>query len=171
MLFRSGFGHSDDPNNIMYYNFPQQFYPDTEDTKYLADGMWTSYPICGNGLYSYHVKVVEGDEYTGFYVDVLPPEQDDQEFIEESGLHYQSCSPDGSWTSVGRECNVGGDGVNNFSRLLISNDLDAGTPGEGIRIDVEIVDLNPFWKPDLNWDMDAFQYDEEFLDYVANFAK
>ena len=61
--------------------------------------------------------------------------------------------------------------VNNFSWLLISNDQNDGTPGDGIRIDVRIVDMNPFWKPDLNWDMDAFQYTEEFLDYVADFGK
>ena len=29
-----GYGHSDDPNNVMYYSFPQQFYPDTENSDY-----------------------------------------------------------------------------------------------------------------------------------------
>ena len=166
-----GYGHSDDPNNVMYYSFPRQFYPDTDDSDFLADGMWTAYPICGSGLYSYVVEVVEGDEYTGFNVDVLPPEQDPQKFVDEGGSHYPDCSPDGPWITMAKECNVDGDGVNNFSWLVILNDQDSGTPGEGIRINVKIADMNPSWQPDLEWDPEVFQYDDEFLDYVSNFVK
>ena len=66
---------------------------------------------------------------------------------------------------------MGGDGVNNFSKLVILNDRNSGTPGEPINIDVKIVDMNPFWLPELAWDEKVFQYDQEFLDLVANFQK
>jgi hypothetical protein len=36
---------------------------------------------------------------------------------------------------------------------------------------VKIIDLSPFWLPELAWDEKAFQYDQEFLDFVANFQK
>jgi len=166
-----GYGHSDDPNNIMYYASVQQFYPDIDDSYYLGDGIMATVPFCGSGSYQYTVEVVEGDEYTGFDVDVLPPEQDPTKFVNEGGLHYPDCSPDGQFTSVSKECTVGGDGVNNFSKLIIFNDPYSGTPGEAIRINVTIIDFNPHAKPDLEWDSDAFQYDDEFLDLVSKFAK
>ena len=163
-----GYGHSDDQNNIMYYNFPQQFYPDFEKNIFLADGVYQPLIFCKGGSYAY--TITTDSQYSGFDVDVLPPEQDVQEFIDEGGLHYPSCSAD-SMVSFSQECNVAGDGVNNFSKLLIYNDRNSGTPGEAINIDVKIIDLSPFWLPELAWDEKAFQYDQEFLDLVANFQK
>ena len=163
-----GYGHSDDPNNVMYYGFPKQFYPDYEKNIFLADGVYQMIPFCGNGLY--HFSIESDSDYVGFDVDVLPPEQDVQEFMDEGGLHYPSCSAD-SMVSFSQECNVAGDGVNNFSKLLIYNDRNSGTPGEAINIDVKIIDLSPFWLPELAWDEKVFQYDQELLDIVANFQK
>ena len=163
-----GFLHSDDPNNIMYYNFPQQFYPDFGKNIFLADGVYQQIPFCKGGSYAY--TITTDSQYTGFDVDVLPPEQDVQEFVDEGGLHYPSCSAD-SMVSFYQECDVAGDGVNNFSKLVIHNDLNSGTPGDAINIDVKIIDLSPFWSPELAWDENVFVYDQEFLDYVANFQK
>ena len=118
----------------------------------------------------YAFSIESDSEYSGFDVNVLPPEQDVQEFIDEGGLHYPSCSAD-SMVSFSQECNVAGDGVNNFSKLLIYNDRNSGTPGEAINIDVKIIDLSPFWLPELAWDEKAFQYDQEFLDLVTSFQK
>ena len=163
-----GYGHSDDQNNIMYKNFPQQFYPDFEKNIFLADGVYQPLIFCKGGSYAY--TITTDSQYSGFDVNVLPPEQDVQEFIDEGGLHYPSCSAD-SMVSFSQECNVAGDGVNNFSKLLIYNDRNSGTPGEAINIDVKIIDLSPFWSPELAWDENVFVYDQEFLDYVANFQK
>ena len=163
-----GYGHSDDQNNIMYYSSPQQFYPDFEKNIFLADGVYLQIPFCKGGSYAY--TITTDSQYSGFDVNVLPPEQDVQEFIDEGGLHYPSCSAD-FMVSFSQECNVAGDGVNNFSKLLIYNDRNSGTPGEAINIDVKIIDLSPFWLPELAWDEKAFQYDQEFLDLVASFQK
>ena len=163
-----GYGHSDDQNNIMYYSSPQQFYPDFEKNIFLADGVYQTLAFCKGGSYAY--TITTDSQYSGFDVDVLPPEQDVQEFVDEGGLHYPSCSAD-FMVSFSQECDVAGDGVNNFSKLLIHNDQNSGTPGEAINIDVKIIDLSPFWLPELAWDEKAFQYDQEFLDLVASFQK
>ena len=152
----------------MYYSSPQQFNPDFEKNIFLADGVYQPLIFCKGGSYEY--TITTDSQYSGFDVNVLPPEQDVQEFIDEGGLHYPSCSAD-SMVSFSQECNVAGDGVNNFSKLLIHNDQNSGTPGEAINIDVKIIDLSPFWSPELAWDEKAFQYDQEFLDLVANFQK
>ena len=153
----------------MYLNFPQQFYPDFEKNIFLADGVYQQLAFCKGGSYAY--TITTDSQYSGFDVNVLPPEQDVQEFIDEGGLHYPDCATESTMTKFYQECNVGGDGVNNFSKLLIHNDQNSGTPGEGIYIDVKIIDLNLFWLPELAWDEKAFQYDQEFLDFVANFQK
>ena len=163
-----GYDHSLDQNNIMYKNFPQQFYPDFEKNIFLADGVYQQLAFCKGGSYAY--TITTDSQYSGFDVNVLPPEQDVQEFIDEGGLHYPSCSAD-FMVSFSQECDVAGDGVNNFSKLLIYNDRNSGTTGEAINIDVKIIDLSPFWLPELAWDEKAFQYDQEFLDFVANFQK
>jgi hypothetical protein len=162
-----GYDHSLDQNNIMYKNFPQQFYPDFERTELLADGVYLQIPFCKGGSYAY--TITTDSQYSGFDVDVLPPEQDVQEFVNEGGLHYPSCSAD-FMVSFSKECDVAG-GVNNFSTLVIHNNQNSGAPGEAINIDVKIIDLNPFWLPELAWDEKVFVYDQEFLDYVANFQK
>jgi hypothetical protein len=164
-----GFEHSDDQNNVMYFNFPQQFNPDFEKNIFLADGVYQQLAFCGNGLY--HFSIESDSQSSGFVANVLPPEQDVQEFIDEGGLHYPDCATESTMTKFYQECNVGGDGVNNFSKLLIHNDQNSGTTGEGIYIDVKITDLSPFWLPELAWDEKAFQYDQEFLDLVASFQK
>ena len=133
----------------------------------MADGVYQTLAFCGNGLYSFSIE--SDSQYSGFDVDVLPPEQDPKEFVDEGGLHYPSCSAD-FMVSFSKECDVAG-GVNNFSTLVIHNNQNSGAPGEAINIDVKIIDSNPFWLPELAWDEKAFQYDQEFLDLVANFQK
>ena len=162
-----GYGHSDDQNNIMYYSSPQQFYPDFEKNIFLADGVYQPLTFCKGGSYAF--TITTDSQYSGFDVNVLPPEQDVQEFIDEGGLHYPSCSAD-SMVSFSQECDVAG-GVNNFSTLVIHNNQNSGASGEAINIDVKIIDLSPFWLPELAWDEKVFVYDQEFLDYVANFQK
>ena len=162
-----GYGHSDDQNNVMYYSSPQQFYPDFERTELLADGVYLQIPFCKGGSYAY--TITTDSQYSGFNVNVLPPKQDPKEFVDEGGLHYPSCSAD-FMVSFSKECDVAG-GVNNFSTLVIHNNQNSGAPGEAINIDVKIIDLNPFWLPEIVWDEKAFQYEQEFLDFVANFQK
>ena len=162
-----GYDHSLDQNNIMYKNFPQQFYPDFEKNIFLADGVYQPLAFCKGGSYAY--TITTDSQYSGFDVNVLPPEQDVQEFIDEGGLHYPSCSAD-FMVLFSKECDVAG-GVNNFSTLVIHNNQNSGAPGEAINIDVKIIDLSPFWLPELAWDEKAFQYDQEFLDLVAKFKK
>ena len=164
-----GYGHSDDQNNIMYYSSPQQFYPDFEKNIFLADGVYQQLAFCKGGSYAY--TITTDSQYSGFVANVLPPEQDPKEFTADGGLHYPDCATESTMTKFYQECNVGGDGVNNFSKLLIHNDRNSGTPGEAINIDVKIIDLSPFWLPELAWDEKAFQYDQEFLDLVASFQK
>ena len=111
-----GYLHSDDQNNIMYYNFPHQFYPDFEKNIFLADGVYQPLTFCKGGSYAF--TITTDSQYSGFDVNVLPPEQDVQEFVDEGGLHYPSCSAD-FMVLFSKECDVAG-GVNNFSTLVIA---------------------------------------------------
>ena len=60
-----------------------EFNPDFERTELLADGVYLQIPFCKGGSYAY--TITTDSQYAGFDVDVLPPEQDVQEFVDESG--------------------------------------------------------------------------------------
>ena len=73
---------------FLYCSSPQQYYPDFEKNIYLADGVYQQLAFCKGGSYAY--TITTDSQYSGFDVNVLPPEQDVQEFIDVGGLHYPS---------------------------------------------------------------------------------
>ena len=156
-----GFGHSNDPNNIMYYATDTRFVADYEKTKTLDEGEYTTIQFCNSGLMG--IEASTNSKYDGFYVYVLTPETNAGNFINNNqGRYYASCSREDLMSSYSDTCNVP-DG----SRLLLYNKNEL-LQFDAIRIDVKIVDLNERKNPDFSWDLKVFQYDQTWLNDVWN---
>jgi len=156
-----GFGHSNDPSNIMYYSTDIRFNADYEKTKTLDEGEYTIIKFCNDGLLS--IQASTNSEYDGFYVYVLPPETNAGNFVNyNQGNYYGSCSREGLMSSYSDTCNVP-DG----SQLLLYNKNEL-LSFDAIRIDVKIIDLNERKNPDFTWDLKVFQYDQTWLNDVWN---
>ena len=84
-----GYGHSDDPNNIMYYQTSTRFAIDEEFSDILSDGWWQTIPFCGSGSYYYEFSTDK--ENDGFDIYVLLPETDPKTFLSKGGIIYDSC--------------------------------------------------------------------------------
>ena len=80
-------------------------------------------------------------------------------------MYYPSCSTEQEMISWGASCNVPVG-----AKLLIHNPRQSNQD-QAINIDVQIYDLRQLPNVDLSWDSEAFQYDQELLDYVAKFRK
>jgi len=156
-----GFGHSNDPNNIMYYATDIRFVADYEKTKTLDEGEYTTIQFCNDGLMG--IQASTNSKYDGFYVYVLTPETNAGDFINSNqGKYYGSCSREDLMSSYSDTCNVP-DG----SRLLLYNKNEL-LSFDAIRIDVKITDLNERDMPDMTWDLKEFQYDQTWLNDVWN---
>jgi len=100
-----GFGHSNDPDNILYYKTDTKFVTDYDRTLALDEGEYYTLPFCNAGTMQYQVS--SEDQYNGFYIYVLPPETDSRNFIEYSiGKSYPDCSTENLMTKFGSTCTV-----------------------------------------------------------------
>ena len=156
-----GFGHSNDPNNILYYKTDTKFVTDYDETLALGEGEYYTLPFCNGGTMQYQVS--SEDQYNGFYVYVLPPETDSKNFIELGvGQYYPNCSTENLMTKYGETCNVPAG-----AKLVIYN-LDDPLNFDVMRIDTKIINLNERKVPDLKWDISQFEYDEAWLNQIWN---
>ena len=155
-----GFGHSTDPNNVMYSNTMTTFETDYKNIIILDEGVYTSIKFCNSGLMSYQVS---SDDDWGFYLYVITPETNPANFLDSNqGQFYSKCSADEVMISYGNTCNVPAG-----AQLLIFN-RDELLQFDAIRVDVKITNLNERNLPDMAWDFKAFQYDETWLNDVWN---
>lgn len=157
-----GFGHSNDPDNIMYYETDTRFVTDYDETIALDEGEYITLPFCHGGTMQYQVS--SEDQYNGFHLYVLPPETDSTNFIEyKIGQYYPNCSTEKQMIKFGDTCTVP-DGA----KLVIYNPDDLLNLNV-IRVDTTIYDLNELKIPaDLRWDMGVFEYDEDWLNQIWN---
>ena len=148
-----GYGHSSDPNNVMYWATATQFVVEREISEVIAAGWWVTFRLCRGGSYRYSFE--SDDDYIGFNINVLPPGVSGEVFVAGNGRHYPSCAEVDmvrTWTT----CNVG-----LGSRIYLENI----SRSKALRLEGEIIALDePPW-PDMEWDDSAFQYDEADLDY------
>jgi len=157
-----GFGHSNDPNNIMYFRTDTRFVTDVEKTITLDEGFSKKIPFCNSG--SYWFDLSGNDQYNGFYVYVITAGTDSSSFLNgDGGTHYPSCGSDGKpMVSISRNCNV-----KDGDSLLIYN-KDELHQTSAIYIDVKIVDKNDRKSPDMEWDVSTLEYSEELLEYIKD---
>ena len=159
-----GYGHSSDPNNIMYHTGDTKFSVDYDDYVTLDEGFFWYLPFCDTSNYRY--DLASDNEYSGFMAYVIPPDTDASDFIiNNSGMYYPSCSTEQSMISWSSKCNVPVG-----AKLLIHNPRQSNQDS-AINIDVTVYDLRQLPNVNLGWDSEAFQYDQELLDYVAKFRK
>ena len=159
-----GYGHSSDPNNIMYYTGNTKFSVDYDDYVTLDEGFFWPLSFCGAGNYQY--SLASDNEYSGFMAYVIPPDTDASDFIgNNSGMYYPSCSTEQEMISWGASCNVPVG-----AKLLIHNPRQPNQDS-AININITFYDLEQLPNVDLSWDSEAFRYDQELLDYVSKFRK
>lgn len=147
-----GYGHSDDPNNIMYPTTETRFEIERDIDNVLSSGWWWTIPFCAEGEYHYSIETDERSH--GFEIAVLRPGTTGEDFTSGSGRTYSGCG-NGEWQAYSDTCDIGFG-----SSLYIHN-----SQGDAIRLSGQIIRLDqPEW-PDMQWDEDAFYYDDETLDY------
>jgi len=156
-----GFGHSNDPDNILYSKTETKFVTDYDKTIALDEGEYITLQFCRGGTMQYQIS--SEDPYNGFYVYVLPPETDPTNFINyDIGNYYPDCSTENSMVKFGDTCTVA-----NGAKLVIyyPNDL---LNFDVIRVDTTIYDLNELKTPKFIWDMSTFEYDFAWLNEIWN---
>ena len=130
----------------------------------MDEGFFCYLPFCGASNYRY--DIASDNEYSGFMAYVIPPDTDASDFISNnSGMYYPSCSTEQEMISWSSKCSVPVG-----AKLLIHNPRQSNQDS-AINIDVTVYDLKQLTDLDLGWDSEAFQYDQELLDYVAKFRK
>jgi len=157
-----GFGHSNNPDNIMYYKTDIKFETEYDEIIALDEGEYITLPFCSGGTILYQIS--SDDKNNGFHVYVLPPETDSSNFINyRTGKYYPDCSTENTMVTFGNECTVP-----NGAKLVIHNPDDIFN-FDVIRVDVKIIDLDQVKVPaDLSWDMSVFEYDEKWLNEIWN---
>lgn len=153
-----GYDHSNNPNNIMYYQTAQRFEKDFDSTLTLDEGKGRTVPFCQGGKYSFNA--LSDDQSNGFLIYVLAPATSGQSFFDGQGKYYPSCSGSDKYYSFNNTCTV-----RNGASLLIHNENELLQFG-AIDIDVTIVDLSERPWPDMEWDESVFEYDEKWLSEV-----
>lgn len=156
-----GYGHSNDPDNVMYSSTDYRLVSDYDKTITLDEGQLITIPFCRVGAFSY--SAISNSQSNGFLIYVLTPETNSLSFIHDgSGKYYPSCSGSESYLSYSNRCTVPND-----AKLVVYNKDDL-FQFNAINVDVRIVDENARPLPNLAWDQRAFEYDQVFLDEVWN---
>jgi len=154
-----GFGHSNNPDNIMYDNTETKLVTDYHETIALDEGEYITLPFCSGGTMQYQAS--SEDKYNGFHVYVFPPETDPTNFIENGiGLYYSDCSTENPMVKFGYTCNVA-----NGAKLVIYNPDDI-LNFDVIRVDTTISDLNEVKNPKFIWEKNIFEYDDAWLNEI-----
>ena len=156
-----GFGHSDNPDNIMYYKTDTKFQTDYDKTIALDEGEYVTLQFCNAGTMYYQVD--SESQYNGFYVYVLPPETDPKNFIDYSiGKYYQDCSTENRMIKYSSTCTIPAG-----AKLVIYNPDDLFS-FDVIRVDIIIQDQSEIKFPEFTWDINTFEYDQAWLDQIWN---
>ena len=146
-----GYGHSTNPNNVMYYQTATRFEVEQEISELIPAGYSYAFPLCDSGTYSYSFE--SENRNAGFDVFIIPPGVDPKSVSAGGGRIYAGCGKE-NMLSYSGSCD-GGSGA----RIYIANkSSSAALPMEG-----QIINrTNPPW-PDMTWDPTEFQYDNATL--------
>ena len=151
-----GYGHSSDPNNVMYWQTETRF--DVE--QYIADIVsprwYFIYKLCGEGNYWYSFE--SDDSYKGFDLYVLPPGTDPSLISIGEGFIYTGCGEANTVAYTGT-CTVLAGAVIYIENYSLS---------DAVRLDGVIILLNEPSRPVMDWDQAAFEYDDAQLNTYWN---
>ncbi|MEC9309609.1 MAG: matrixin family metalloprotease [Chloroflexota bacterium] len=148
-----GYGHSSDPNNVMYPSGGTRYIQEQIISDILPAGYYRTYGLCDSGSYSYSFQT--SDAYgSGFNIYVLPPGEDPNVIGSGGGLVYTSCGAQTMITFSG-QCNVPLGAL-----IYIGN----ASYNDTIQLSGTIINMDePLW-PDMTWDESAFEYSSTDLD-------
>ena len=153
-----GYRHSNDPNNVMYYQIATRFVVEQQVSQVISGGWSYTLPMCKAGAYSYSFEI--DNQFGGFDLFVIPRGVDPKIFSGEYGSYYIGCGKEDMVRYSG-SCNVA-----SGAQIYILNN----SPSSAIRLEGEIVNTTrPPW-PNMNWDGSAFHYDTaELTGYMELF--
>ncbi len=151
-----GFGHSSDPNNVMYATTQTKFTTDYQGSIFLGNGYWKAISFCKAGQYYYSVS--NDNQYNGFNVYPVPPNTNPNDVINGKASYYDC----GAFNkiSVTNTCSVAAGSyllIYNPNKLLGGNDMN---------VNIKIVDNSPEFNPNMTWDMNVFSLDPNYLSQV-----
>ena len=146
-----GYGHSSNPNNVMYYQTTTRFVVEQVVSELIPGGWYYTLPLCQAGAYSYTFE--SDNSSTGFNLLVIPVGVDPKKFSSGDGKFYAGCGKESVYRFSG-VCNVA-----SGARVYVTN----LSRSNAIRFNGKIVrTTTPPW-PDMDWDQTEFQYDSATL--------
>jgi len=146
-----GYGHSSNPRNVMYRETVTRFAVERDISKIISQGWYWNFPLCGGGSYRYSFE--SGDTYARFDLYVLPPGVNAADISLGKGRIYTDCGKSNAISYSG-SCNV-----TNGATIYVAN----SSSYNALRLSGEVISLQePPW-PNMDWDGDAFQYDDAQL--------
>jgi hypothetical protein len=155
-----GYGHSDDPTNIMYFMIDSRFEKDFEGMITVADDRFFATPFCNDGLYAYSFTGANAQMQHGVYTYVISAESSPADFVKGIGQYYPGCSDPNDYISYSNTCTV-----KQGDTLLIHNVKDMLRSGSS-EIDLFTIDLRQRDVPNLEYDINTLEYDEEYLQQI-----
>ena len=151
-----GYGHSSDPNNVMYWQVETRFDVEQDIADIVSPGWYFTYELCRGGNHWYSFE--SDDSSTGFDLYVLPPGTDPVEISMGGGLVYTGCGEANTVAYTGT-CNVPAGALIYIENRSLS---------DAVRLDGVIVLLNEPPRPVMDWDQAAFEYDDAQLNTYWN---
>lgn len=148
-----GYGHSDDPGNIMYPTGETRFFIERLLEDVLIPSGWAWYwPVCESGTYAIFAEVE--DSLTFDYA-VISPRDTLDDFFSGTATFNARCSS-------GREEFILTECFANAGSSLVIHNAYHGVP---ITIRVAWSRIDQLQQLDMEWEQETFSYDEETLDY------
>ncbi len=151
-----GYGHSSDPNNVMYWQTETKFDVEQVIADIVSPRWYFIYKLCGEGNYWYSFE--SDDSYKGFDLYVLPPGTDPSLISIGEGFIYTGCGEANTVAYTGT-CNVLAGAVIYIENYSLS---------DAVRLDGVIILLNEPSRPVMDWDQAAFEYDDAQLNTYWN---
>ncbi len=152
-----GYGHSSDPNNVMYATTPQQFVRDTDVSVFLANGYYQQIYFCNDGINAFQIST--DNQNAGFDTYVALPNTNPIDVINGKVPYYDSCSRK-NMASYSNTCTVAKGSyliVNNPYRILGGNNQ---------YIHVTITEENARPNYDMNWDPTVWTMSQQEYDHI-----
>ena len=160
-----GQGHSNNSNNIMYYQIDTQYEYDYKETITLRDGYRHQIPFCNSGDVFFTTEKAY-DSSAGYELYVIPPSTDASDFVFRSeGKYYPDCSGDSGQTynSISKSCN----NLPSGAKLVLYNPSNFGTGNDAI-IKIEIRETNDFKNIEGNFESSSRYWSQDELDAIRD---
>ena len=146
-----GYGHSNDPNNIMYFATDTKYSYEQRVSEVLSGGWYMTLPLCSSGLYSYSFETLEDGQRFDLYI--LKPKEDPNNVAGRISWGYSGCGGGNNVSFTGK-CTV-----ETGSALYLAN----SDPNWPIRVSGDVINSEPLSDRGMAWDPQGFEYESRYL--------